>query len=182
MPPSTGQLQFCGACTRVAAFTRLKKLVVAIQRTSAASCRSSKCLAAASQNLVGDGVGLVGEARHRLGERERGPLGVAVVRRLAPGGDGEDALVAHARLAGGAGARVDARAAAVDLARAEVDELERLLRHPGAVSGLDETADRGHDVGEDRGRVLNSGWHLGAPCHNSVCGSVNQVTIRREGM
>ena len=46
-------------------------------------------------------VGPVGQAGDALGQRQRGPLGVGVVRRLAPRGDGEDPLVGSRRRAAG---------------------------------------------------------------------------------
>jgi hypothetical protein len=72
---------------------------------------------------VGHLIGPVGQAGQRLGQVERGALGFAEVRRLAPGGDREDALLALAGLARRLGVHVDAHAAAVDLAGAQVHEL-----------------------------------------------------------
>jgi hypothetical protein len=69
------------------------------------------------------------------------------------------ALVGLACLLGAAGARVDAGAAAVDLAGAQVDELQRLLRHTAGVHGLVQVLDALHRVGKDHRRVLHSCLH-----------------------
>lgn len=74
---------------------------------------------------VGHRVWLVREARRGLGEREGGALGVREERRLAPRGDGEEALVGLAAVLEGAGVHLQAGGAAVDLAHPEVHELER---------------------------------------------------------
>src|SRR5262249_14867019 len=66
-------------------------------------------------DLVGDRARPVGEPGGRLGERQRGPLGVVEARVLVPGGQGEQLLRADAGLGRVRGARVDAGAAAVDL-------------------------------------------------------------------
>src|SRR6266567_1080337 len=67
-------------------------------------------------DLVGDRIGPVAEPGDRLGESQRGPFGLGVVRGLPPGRHGEDPLVGLARLPRLAPAAVHARAAAVDLA------------------------------------------------------------------
>jgi hypothetical protein len=72
-------------------------------------------------DLVGDRAGPVGEPGRGLGERQRGALGVVEERVLVPGGDGEQLLRADAGLRGALDAGVDAGAAAVDLACAQVN-------------------------------------------------------------
>src|SRR3954454_16337824 len=67
-------------------------------------------------DLVGDGVGPVGQARDRLGQRERRPLGLAEVRCLAPGRHREDPVVGLTELAQDVRVLDGAHAAAVDLA------------------------------------------------------------------
>jgi hypothetical protein len=74
---------------------------------------------------VWDRVGLVGKAGDGLGERECGTFGVGEVGCLPPCCHGEEALVCLARLFGAACARVHAEATAIDLARAQVDQLKR---------------------------------------------------------
>jgi ketosteroid isomerase-like protein len=78
-------------------------------------------------DLVSHRVGSVGDPGGGLGERQRGALGVAEIRRLAPRRDGVDARAALARVLELAGVDVHARAAAVDLARAQMHEVERGL-------------------------------------------------------
>jgi hypothetical protein len=53
------------------------------------------------------------------------------VRSVAPGCDREDALVTLAGIAELTGVHLDSDAGAVDLARAQGDEVERRRRHPG---------------------------------------------------
>ena len=85
-----GAHQVCSPTTcRVAMFRRFHRLTVAMSSTSAPSCASSKCSAAASQDRVGHLLGPVGDARQRLGQGDRGALELAEVGRVAPGGDGE---------------------------------------------------------------------------------------------
>ena len=60
----------------------------------------------------------VGEAGHRFGERQGGPFRVREIGRIAPGGYGEQALVALVFPLVAARARGDTEATAVDLAGA----------------------------------------------------------------
>src|SRR5438477_11115488 len=78
---------------------------------------------------VWDRVGPIGETGGSLGEREGGTFGVGEVGCLPPGRHGEEALVCFACLLGAACARVNAEAAAIDLARAQVDKLKRSEEH-----------------------------------------------------
>jgi hypothetical protein len=71
------------------------------------------------------------EASDCLGERQRGALGIGVVRRFAPGGDRNDALVGLAGLLKATSVQPDTQAAAVDLAGSQVNELERALWDSG---------------------------------------------------
>jgi hypothetical protein len=76
-------------------------------------------------DLVRHRVGPVGEPGHGLGQGQRRPLGLVEVGRLPPGCDREQPLVGLALLLGVLRAGIDAEAAAVDLARPQVDEVER---------------------------------------------------------
>ena len=116
------------AGSRVVTLMRLKRFVNATSRMIAASALLVVVVGGLVPDRVGHGVGAVGEAGRRLGQRQRGALGVGEVRRLPPRDDG-----AHSRSSSrppwrGAGAHVDADAAAVDLAGPQVDELEDLGR------------------------------------------------------
>ena len=85
-------------------------------------------------DLVRYRVGTVGETGGGLGQRQRGALGVAEIRRLAPRRDQEDALAALAGVLELAGVDVHAHAAAVDLARAQAHQVERGLGMPALVA------------------------------------------------
>src|SRR3977135_642583 len=67
----------------------------------------------------------VRNARDRLGPFERGALAIAEERRLPPGVEGVDALLGFAREARLLRVHVEAIGAAVDLRRADLDELEQ---------------------------------------------------------
>src|SRR5215213_1884435 len=71
----------------------------------------------------------IAEPGRGLGERQRGALGVGEVGCLSPGRHCEEPLVCFAELLGDARMLDGADAAAVDLARAQVDKLERLRWH-----------------------------------------------------
>jgi len=87
-------------------------------------------------DLVRHRICAVAEPGGGLGQRQRGPLGVGKVRRLPPGRYRPEPLVGLTRLLCGACARVHACAAAVDLARPQVDQLKRLRRHAARARGL----------------------------------------------
>src|SRR5690242_18724519 len=116
-------------------------------------------------DLVGDRVGPVAEPGHRLGERQRGPFGLGIIRSLPPGRHGEEPLVALARLPRLAPAAVHARAAAVDLADPQVHEFERGLRHAASADGPEQVLDRLHGLGNDHRGVRHSG---GQGVHDGV--------------
>ncbi len=70
----------------------------------------------------------IGKARDGFGQRQRGALGVGEIGRVAPGRDGEQALVGLAQLAGDLRMHVDTDAAAIDLAGAQVHQFQELFR------------------------------------------------------
>jgi hypothetical protein len=76
-------------------------------------------------DLVRHRIGAIVEPGHRLGEREGGAFGVGEIRRVAPRRDREQALVGFAGLFGKARMTVDTDAAAIDLARTQVDQFEQ---------------------------------------------------------
>ena len=76
-------------------------------------------------DVIGNGIAAVAEARDGLGEREGGAFGIGEVRRVSPGGNGEEALGAPVRLLEAKG-HIQADAAAIDLAGAHVGESESL--------------------------------------------------------
>src|SRR5579863_1513858 len=69
-------------------------------------------------NRVRDRVGPVGKPGDGRSERQRGAFGIGEVGCLAPGRDGEEALIRLAGPLGAACAGVNAKATAIDLARA----------------------------------------------------------------
>src|SRR6266545_1196256 len=87
-------------------------------------------------HLVRNGVRAVGETSSRLGERQSGTLGLGEVRDVSPGGDRVDALIGFAGVLELAGVNVDADAATVDLARAQLDEIQRRLADVGLLEGV----------------------------------------------
>jgi hypothetical protein len=129
-------------------------------------------------DVVGNRIRAIAEARHGFGERERGALGVGEVGRLAPGRDREQAVVALAGLSCFTDATVDARTAAVDLARAQVDEAQRRLGRAGLAGNADQRLDCGDRARHDRGRVLDSGLHGSPPVTSVRAGPSTRMTDR----
>jgi len=78
----------------VAAFRRLNALMPAIATTTGRQLRFAVVARGLIPHVVGHRVGTVGETGGGLRERQRGALGVAEIRRLAPRRDGVDALAA----------------------------------------------------------------------------------------
>src|SRR5258707_3446056 len=114
-------------------------------------------------DLVGDRVRPIGETGGSLGEREGGTFGVGEVGCLPPGRHCEEALVCFACLPGATCARVNAEAAAIDLARAQVDKLKRRRRHAALSRGLEQGLYGIHCVRKDHCRVAHSCLHNGSP-------------------
>ncbi|MEY9700309.1 hypothetical protein ABIE71_003052 [Bradyrhizobium diazoefficiens] len=97
---------------------------------------------------VGHRILAVGETGDRLGQSQRGALGFAEIRRVAPGRDGEQALVGLAGLAGDLRVHVDADAATIDLAGAQVHQFQELFRQ--ALFGqVAERLQNIHGLGQD---------------------------------
>jgi RNA polymerase sigma-70 factor (ECF subfamily) len=108
------------------------------------------------------GVGPVAEPGDGFGERQGGAFGVAEVRGIPPGGQGEEPFVCLAVFPGlGRGAQ--AGAAPVDLAGSQVDQVERALWHAALLYGIVQRPDRGHRVGNDNARALHASLHERAP-------------------
>jgi hypothetical protein len=98
-------------------------------------------------------IGRVGEPADRLGQGQRRALGVGEERRVTPGGHREDAVVGLAELAGDLGVLYGADAAAVDLARAQVHELQHPRRDADAADRLGQLRERVHRAGHRERRV-----------------------------
>src|SRR6266568_2276443 len=81
----------------------------------------------------------------------------------SPWRPGEEALVCYACLLGAACARVNAEAAAIDLARAQVDKLKHSLRHATLSRGLEQGLYGIHGVRKDHCRVAHSRLHSCSP-------------------
>jgi len=111
--------------------------------------------------LVGHRVGPVAQARDRLGERQRGALGVGEVGRVPPGGHGEQLLLGGVRFLGVAPAVVDAEAAPVDLASPQVHQLQRRFRHAAFLGALGQRLHCLASAGDEHGRVLHPRLDLG---------------------
>src|SRR5690242_10689701 len=86
-------------------------------------------------DVVWDRVRPVGQSGDGLGECEGGSFGLCEVGRLSPGCHGEEALVCFAGLLRTACARVNTEATAIDLTRAQVNQLKRRLRHAALSRG-----------------------------------------------
>src|SRR5215470_13969338 len=68
-------------------------------------------------------VGTIADSGDGFAERQRGTFGVGEIRRVLPGGNTEQTFDGFARLPE-AISHIDAHAAAVDLARPQVDEVQ----------------------------------------------------------
>ena len=110
-------------------------------------------------DVVRHRIGLVAEPRHRLGQRERGALGIGEVRRVAPGRDREDAVVGLSGLLQRAGVHADADAAAVDLTGAQIDDLAHDLGHAGVLAGLVQRIHGLQGIRQNEHQVLHTGMH-----------------------
>src|SRR5215213_3358030 len=77
-------------------------------------------------DFIRHGIRPIAEPGCRLSKRQRGPLSVGEVGRLTPGCYREEALVCLAEFSGNARMLDGADAAAVDLARPQIDQLKRL--------------------------------------------------------
>src|SRR5579859_129489 len=110
-------------------------------------------------DLIRHGVGAIAQPRRRLCQRERGALGVGVVRRLAPGADGEDALVLLAELLERARVHVDAHAAPVDLAGAQVGQLDGDAGQAGLLDRLGERLEAFERARQRHHGALHAGFH-----------------------
>src|SRR5262249_61262357 len=96
-------------------------------------------------------------------ERQGGTFGVAEVGRLAPGRYREKALVTLAGLLCAACARINAEAAAIDLAGTQMDKLKHSLRHAALSGGLEQGQYAIHVVRTDRCWVAHSCFHVTSP-------------------
>src|SRR5215217_3744638 len=101
-------------------FSRFHALIAVIAKTSCASSSSSKEARACSQTPSGTGLDDEG---HRLAELECRAFALAVERALAPGVEAVEALFALARGACVLPVHVHAERAAVDLRRAQADQV-----------------------------------------------------------
>ena len=171
------------------AFSRFQTLMVAIERISVAKFAFIEMLRGLVPDRVRHRVLAVGEACDRLGQGQRGALGVGEIGRLAPGRHGKQALVGFAQLAGGLGMHVDADAATIDLAGAQVHQFQKLFRQAllgQTAKGLKKI----HGLGQDHDRVFHAGVHrfglhltnLEVSGHIGRTGFVMGMTDRDEGM
>ncbi|MCU1427818.1 MAG: hypothetical protein JWL83_1818, partial [Actinomycetia bacterium] len=111
----------------------------------------------------------------------RGPFSVGEERRFAPRGDGEEPFVALARLLRAERTTRDARAAAIDLARPQVHELQRRLRYAALARCLHQGLNRLHGVRKHDRRVAHSRLHH-VSCHIYGFSLVSAMTRGNAGM
>jgi hypothetical protein len=143
--------------------------------TSDASCGSLKCLAASSHTASRHRILAVAEPGHRFRQRQRGPLGVGEIGRIAPGTDREQPLIGLAGAAGEFRVHVDADAASVDLAGAQMHQFQQPFRQR-RLGALAERLQRLHGLGNNHHRVVHAGFHhiallvclLTPPCRSVV--------------
>jgi len=129
-------------------------------------------------HVVRDRVRAVGDARDRLRERQSGPLGVREVRDIAPRGDRVDARIGLARELELARVDVDADAAAVDLARPQLDEIQRRLGDVGLLGGLGHPLESLQRAGNGECGAVDSCLH---DCPPLIGGCVLRVPARVVG-
>ena len=110
-------------------------------------------------DVVGHRIRAVAEPRHRFGQRQRRALLVGEIRRVAPAGDGERAQVGLAALPRAARVQIEADGAAVDLAGAQVDKIECLLRDAALLDRRGQGHHGLHGVGKNQGRVAHPCLH-----------------------
>src|SRR6185437_8560126 len=110
-------------------------------------------------DLVRDRLGPVSQAGDCLSERESGAFGVGEVGSVPPGGDSEEAFVGFPRLFEHASMHVQADATAVDLAGAQMNEVEGALRHVAMFHNLSERHQRLHCFGENHYWIFHSWLH-----------------------
>ncbi len=79
-------------------------------------------------------------------------------------------------------AAIDAGRAAVDLAGAQVGELQHLVGRAGLVHGADQALDGLHGTGDHRGGVLDAGFHGCLLSHLVGVGRHILVTNEQPGM
>jgi hypothetical protein len=134
------------------------------------------------------GIAPVGQPGQRLGQLQRGALGLVEKGRFAPGGDGEDMFVRHAGLLQFLGVHVDTDAAAIDLAGAQMRQLVGFQRQL-VIDGVVQREQCVHGVGQDHHGVVHSGLHDYSPwqlfpdgCHIGRIGTVTGMTKRGSGM
>lgn len=78
---------------------------------------------------IGDRVRLIGYTGDGLGEREGGVFGLGKAGSMPPGGHSEDPLVSFARRLENASVLLDAEAATIDLAHAQLHQVNRPPGH-----------------------------------------------------
>src|SRR5262249_2900716 len=120
-------------------------------------------------NLIGHPGRPVAKPRDGPGGRPRGPLRVGGKRGIPPSPPGKEALVGFACLFGVARARVNACAAAIDLARTQMNESKRLRRHAAFLGGGMQGLYGLHGVWNYHRGVFHSCLHDGSPFEVFIC-------------
>ncbi len=158
-------------------FSRFQTFSSAICRISADECLFVIVSGGLGPDVVGHTVAPLADPRHRLGERQGGALGLAEMRHVAPGGDGVEPRIGLLLLHRERG--LDADAAAVDLAGAQIDEVDRRRRQAGLLHRLPQGRQRLQGFGQHQRRVLHSGLHHPSPSLHVSTASARPVTSAR---
>jgi hypothetical protein len=122
-------------------------------------------------HVVRHRIGPVGDPGEGLGQGERGALGVGEERRVAPSRHGVDPFVALTGLAQVARVHVDAHAAPVDLAGAQVRQLESRERDAGVLHGGAQVHQRAGGGAQGERGIGHPCGHLGPPVTSTTLGA-----------
>src|SRR5215472_14935205 len=111
-------------------------------------------------DLVAHRVWTIAQACRSFGERERGALGIGEIRRFTPCADCENASIRLTHILQGVGMHLDADAAAVDLARAQVYKFESPRRDAALRCRGAKSDERFQSVWEYVQRIVDSRFDL----------------------
>src|SRR5262249_18260904 len=112
---------------------------------------------------------------NRFGQRERRPFCVSEIRRIAPCCHRNQTLIGLALLLHEARMHVDAHAAAIDLARSQVNKSERLRRYACVFRCSAERLQRFHHIRQDFNGVFHSCLHVCSPSSDLKYSAVTLV-------
>src|SRR6266581_6193089 len=110
-------------------------------------------------DLIRYRVGPITEPRHRFGESQRSALGVREIGRVSPGCYGEQTFVCFSLFLERAAVHVNANAAAIDLARPQLDQTDRRRRNASFIGHPVQGMKGVHGVWKYHYRILHSCLH-----------------------